>query len=97
MIISQLVTKNGWLNFPSKFQISISILSGVGSLGYGMFWLISGYLAPVMGSTGSAKESVAFLAQLSGASFFIASASTFVLLAKKIFLEKNQQGFEIKT
>ena len=82
-----------WLNFKPKFQLGISILSGLGSLGYGFFWLIAGYLAPSMGSTGAAKASVSLLAQVSGASFFLAGAVTFTLLVRKVIFS----GKSVKT
>jgi hypothetical protein len=35
---------------------------GIGSLGYAMFWMFAGLRAPAMGSTGTAKESLQWLA-----------------------------------
>jgi hypothetical protein len=35
---------------------------GVGGFGYGLFWLLAGLRAPGLGSTGAAKESLAWLA-----------------------------------
>lgn len=74
-----------WLSFPVRAQLGISILSGLGSLGYGIFWLLAAFLAPGMGSTGAAKESIALIAQVSGASFFVAGVSLFGLLAYRMF------------
>lgn len=74
-----------WLNFPARAQMGVSLLSGLGSLGYGFFWLVSGYLAPGMGSTGAAKESVALIAQASGGAFFVAGVTVFGLVAYKMF------------
>lgn len=74
-----------WLSFPARAQMGISLLSGLGSLGYGIFWLLSGFLAPGMGSTGAAKESVALIAQASGGAFFVAGVTLFGLLAYKMF------------
>ncbi len=76
------------LNFAPKFQMGISILSGLGSLGYGVFWLLAGTLAPGMGSTGAAKESIALIAQGSGGSFFIAGVGLFGLLIHRLYLKK---------
>ncbi|MFT4577243.1 MAG: hypothetical protein ACI8PD_000445 [Nitrospinales bacterium] len=82
------------LIFPAKLQIGISILSGFGSLGYGFFWLIAGFLAPGMGSTGAAKESIGLLAQVSAASFYIAAVALFITLGYRIFTQKisDSQG-----
>ncbi len=77
-----------WLQFNPKFQIGISILSGLGSLGYGIFWLLAGILAPGMGSMGAAKESVGLIAQVSGASFFIAGVGLFALTIHKMYIKK---------
>jgi hypothetical protein len=74
-----------WLSFPARAQLGISLLSGLGSLGYGVFWMLSGYLAPGMGSTGAAKESVALIAQASGGAFFVAGVSLFALLTFRMF------------
>ena len=80
-----------WLNFPALAQLGVSLLSGLGSLGYGVFWLVSGYLAPGMGSTGAAKESVALIAQASGGAFFFAGVTLFGLIAYKIFVKPEKE------
>jgi len=74
-----------WLSFPARAQLGISLLSGLGSLGYGVFWMVSGFLAPGMGSTGAAKESIGLIAQASGGAFFIAGVSLFGLLVYRMF------------
>jgi hypothetical protein len=76
------------LVFPARLQIGISILSGLGSLGYGVFWLIAGFLAPGMGSTGAAKEAIGLLAQVSAVSFYIAAVVLFITLGYRIFMQK---------
>lgn len=76
-----------WLSFPARAQMGVSLLSGLGSLGYGFFWMLSGYLAPGMGSTGAAKESVALIAQASGGAFFVAGVTLFGLIAYKMFFK----------
>mgnify|MGYP005637142167 FL=1 len=76
-----------WLNFPVFAQLVVSLLSSLGSLGYGVFWLVAGFLAPGMGSTGAAKESVALIAQASGGAFFVAGVILFGLIAYKMFLK----------
>ncbi|MBC8288364.1 MAG: hypothetical protein H8E42_12895 [Nitrospinae bacterium] len=76
-----------WLNFPARAQLGVSLLSGFGSLGYGVFWLVSGFLAPGMGSTGAAKESIALIAQASGGAFFVAGVTLFGLIVYKMFVK----------
>lgn len=78
-----------FLRLNPRFQLGVSILSGLGSLGYGIFWLIAGFLAPAMGSTGAAKETVALIAQASGGAFFVAGAGVFTLLVYTMFLQKK--------
>ena len=38
-----------WLAYPEKAQLAISLLSGFGSLGYGLFWMLAGYMAQEWG------------------------------------------------
>ncbi|NIQ02155.1 MAG: hypothetical protein GWM98_18580 [Nitrospinaceae bacterium] len=77
------------LGFSALLQRGVSILSGLGSLGYGIFWLTAGGLAPGMGGTHPAKESVALIAQASGGAFFIAGAAVFATLVYRMFLKKS--------
>jgi len=60
----------------------VSILLGIGSLGYSSFWMFAGIKAPGLGSTGQAKESLALLAQ--GSSFMCYAG---LLLALFIFIQ----------
>jgi hypothetical protein len=76
------------LMFPPKLQMGISILSGFGGLGYGLFWLFAGFLAPGMGSTGAAKDAVGLLAQASAGSFYIAALALFGALGYRVFFLK---------
>lgn len=78
-----------WLNYPPKIQLGVSLLSGLGSLGYGVFWLLSAVLAPGMGSTHAAKEAVGLIAQASGGAFFVAGITLFVALAYTMFACKR--------
>ena len=59
----------------------ISIGLGAGGLGYSLFWMLAGFRAPVLGSTGIAKESLKWLAQPSVIMFI---SSTFFVLALMI-------------
>lgn len=73
------------LQFPPRLQMGISLLSGLGSLGYGVFWLLAGWLAPGMGGTHAAKEAVGIIAQLSGAAFFASAVTLFVVILMRMF------------
>ena len=81
-----------WLKFPPQLQFGISFLSGFGSLGYGAFWLSAALLAPELGSTSAAKDSVEILAQGSAGPFFIASMGLFGFLVYIIFFKKTAAG-----
>jgi len=76
-----------WLKFPPQAQFGISFLSGLGSLGYGFFWLFSALLAPGLGSTGAAKEAVEVIALGSAGSFYIATLGLFGFLIHKMFIK----------
>ena len=52
----------------------LSIALGIGALGYAVFWLWAGFRAPGLGSTGAAKESLAWLAIPSSGVFVLATA-----------------------
>ncbi len=51
-----------FLPISNKVKSINAIFIGVGSLGYSMFWILAGLKAPGMGSTGLAKDSLAWLA-----------------------------------
>ena len=76
------------LGFSPNLQTGISFLSGLGSIGYGLFWFLAGFLAPSMGSTDTAKEILGLLAQISTGSFFISVVGLFCLLGYKVFFQK---------
>lgn len=50
------------LGTPDRIARGSSLLFGLGALVYGVFWLLAGIVAPGMGSTGAAKESLQWLA-----------------------------------
>ena len=77
------------LAFPPIIQTSIAFLSGLGSIGYGIFWLLAGFLAPSMGSTGTAKETVGLLAQASTLFFMIAAIGLFCMFTYRVFILKK--------
>jgi len=77
------------LNFHPKIQMGVSLLSGLGSLGYGVFWLGAAALAPAMGSTDDAKEAVGLIAQASGGSFFVACIAVFAALFYRMFINRD--------
>ena len=78
------------LAFPPKLQIGISFLSGLGAIGYGLFWLLAGFRAPSLGSTDLSKESVGLLAQISTVSFMIAAITLLGMFGYRVFAKKGQ-------
>jgi hypothetical protein len=62
------------------FARAISLGLGAGGLGYSIFWVWAGARAPAMGSTGMAKESLAWLAIPSSGLVVASTAAVAVLL-----------------
>jgi hypothetical protein len=62
----------------------ISLGLGAGGLGYSIFWLLAGFRAPSLGSTGAAKESLAWLAIPASGSVVIATVAVAVLVVMTI-------------
>jgi len=52
-----------FLGIAARTQGLVAMGYGVGALLYPLGWLIAGYRIPVLGTTGSAKESIAWLVQ----------------------------------
>ena len=48
------------------------LAAGIGGLGYPLFWLLAGFTAPGLGSTGAAKEALRWLALPSSGLFILA-------------------------
>lgn len=66
---------------PSRLvTIAVSVGLGAGGLGYSIFWRWAGFCAPVLGSTGLAKESLKWLAMPSSGAFVVATIAVLVLL-----------------
>ena len=58
---------------------------GMGSLGYPLFWMLSGLRAPGMGGTGAAKESLQWLAVPSSGLCLIGLVAVIVLTGRALF------------
>jgi hypothetical protein len=67
----------------------ISLGLGLGGLGYSVFWLWAGFLAPGLGSTGAAKEALRWLAMPSSGAVVASTAAVAIILAIAI-LKKNK-------
>ena len=63
----------------------LSLALGAGGLGYSIFWLWAGFRAPGLGSTGAAKESLAWLAMTASGMFVAATAVVAILCVRAVF------------
>ena len=57
----------------------LSLALGIGALGYSVFWMWAGFIAPGLGSTGAAKESLRWLAMPSSGAVMLATATVAIL------------------
>ena len=69
---------------------AISLSLGMGGLGYSVYWLWAGFRAPVLGSTGAAKESLKWIAMPSSAAVVLATAAVAVLLIAVLMRRRPQ-------
>ena len=60
----------------------LSLALGAGGLGYSVFWMWAGFIAPGLGSTGAAKESLRWLAMPSAGAVMLAAAAVVVLCVR---------------
>ncbi len=67
----------------------VSLGLGVGSLGYSVFWLRAGFRAPSLGSTGAAKESLAWLA-IPASGMVVASTAAVALLIVGAMMRRDE-------
>ena len=64
---------------------TVSIAAGAGALGYSLFWVWAGSRAPGLGSTGAAKESLAWLAIPSSGLVVAATVAVLVLIVARLW------------
>jgi hypothetical protein len=58
-----------------RLLLILGVALGAGALGYAVFWMWAGFLAPGLGSTGAAKESLRWLAMPSSGAMMLATAA----------------------
>ncbi|MDN3512217.1 MAG: hypothetical protein QY310_08130 [Candidatus Jettenia sp. CY-1] len=68
-----------FLKGQSVMRVITAIGLGAGALGYSLFWLFAGMMAPGLGSTGLAKETLAWLAIPSGGIFLSGTIAVLVV------------------
>ena len=69
------------LDMSTMYTRLISIGLGAGAFGYSLLWMWAGFRAPALGSTHTAKESLAWLAIPSTGAVVVATAAAAVILA----------------
>jgi hypothetical protein len=69
---------------PRNIRI-LGIALGAGALGYAIFWMWAGFLAPGLGSTGAAKESLRWLAMPSSGAVMLATIGVAYLTLRAMF------------
>ncbi|MCF6157959.1 MAG: hypothetical protein E3K32_05175 [wastewater metagenome] len=62
---------------------------GAGALGYSIFWLLAGMMAPGLGGTGAAKASLVWLAAPSGGIFVAGTVSVIVVFVWSVLVHKH--------
>ncbi|MBT9582339.1 hypothetical protein IV102_03250 [bacterium] len=70
---------------------AISLGLGAGGLGYSVFWMWAGFLAPHLGGTGAAKESLRWLAIPSSGAFVLATTAALVGLLTLLVRPRSEK------
>ena len=73
---------------PRTIRI-LSLALGAGALGYSVFWMWAGFIAPGLGSTGAAKESLRWLAMPSAGAVMLATAAVALLCVRAVARGEN--------
>ena len=69
---------------PPRTLRVLGLALGIGALGYSVFWMWAGFIAPGLGSTGAAKESLRWLAMPSSGAVMLATAAVVVLSVRAV-------------
>lgn len=70
---------------PSMLANVSALAYGAGALLYSIFWLWAGFIAPGMGGTGAAKESLQFIAIPGAGLALIGAVGTIIAVATSVF------------
>lgn len=70
----------GLLGISQRITLLLGLALGVGGLGYSVYWMLAGFRAPGLGSTGAAKESLKWLAMPTSGMFVVATLAVLALL-----------------
>ncbi len=80
-----------FLPISNKVKSINAVFLGVGSLGYSLFWMFAGLKAPGMGSTGLAKESLAWIALPSSGLCIVGLIMIVALVIISLFVKGKKQ------
>lgn len=69
----------------ARLRAAAALLTGLGALGYAVFWLLAGMRAPGLGSTGAAKDSLEWLAVPTSGMAIVGLLLTLVLALRALF------------
>lgn len=69
---------------------SSAVAFGAGALLYSLFWLTAGFMAPGLGSTDAAKETLSFMAIPGAGLSILGVCGTIVCVVKSCFLKSNE-------
>ncbi len=86
-----LILLASFLPISNKVKSINAVFLGIGSLGYSLFWMLAGLKAPAMGSTGLAKESLAWLAFPSSGLCIISLIMIVALVIISLFVKREKQ------
>jgi len=70
---------------PSLLLRGVSLGLGLGGLGYSIFWMIAGFMAPGLGGTSAAKEALKFLAMPTSGAFVVSTFAVAAFVLWRIF------------
>jgi hypothetical protein len=62
----------------------LALALGIGALGYSVYWMWAGFIAPGLGGTGAAKESLRWLAIPSAGAVMLATAAVAYLCIRAL-------------
>jgi hypothetical protein len=69
---------------PPRTLRVLGLALGIGALGYSVFWMWAGFIAPGLGSTGAAKESLRWLAMPSSGAVMLATVAVVILSVRAV-------------
>ena len=82
----------GLLGSSGLLERSTALAFGAGALLYSIYWLLAGLIAPGVGSTGEAKDALAFLAIPSAGLCLLGIAGTLLSVLRRLILRPASSG-----